>query len=156
AHKLDPYTAVEETAEALDDLVRSGKVRYVGFSNWPAWVAAKTVGLQRENGWARFTAAELYYSLLGRDLEHELVPFVRDAGIGVLVWSPLAGGFLAGKYTRENPKGDGGRLTSFDVIPYDKDKGYQLVERLRALGSEYGASPAQMAIAWVLTKPFVS
>src|SRR5215813_11559088 len=126
AHKLDPHTPVEETAEAFDSLVKSGKVRYVGFSNWSAWLAAKTVGLQREYGWARFKAAELYYSLVGRDLEHELVPFVKDAGIGVLVWSPLAGGFLSGKYTRDNPKGDGGRLNSFDMLPHDKNKSYQL------------------------------
>jgi len=155
-HRMDPYTPVEETAETLDSLVKAGKVRYIGFSNWPAWVAAKTVGLQRENRWARFKAAELYYSLVGRDVEHELGPFVQDAGIGVLVWSPLAGGFLTGKYTRENPKGDGGRLTGFDMLPYDKEKGYQLVDRLRAMASEYRATPAQIAIAWVLTKPFVS
>src|SRR5262245_58853830 len=156
AHRLDPYTPVEETADALDSLVKSGKVRYVGFSNWQAWLAAKTVGLQRERGWARFKAAELYYSLVGRDLEHELAPFVQDAGIGVFVWSPLAGGFLTGKYTRENPKGDGGRLTSFDVLPYDREKGHHIVDRLRVIGSEHRASPAQVALAWVLSKPFVS
>jgi aryl-alcohol dehydrogenase-like predicted oxidoreductase len=155
-HKFDPHTPVEETAEALDSLVRSGKVRYIGFSNWPAWLAAKTVGLQRERGWARFKAAELYYSLVGRDLEHDLEPFVQDAGIGVLVWSPLAGGFLSGKYTRENPKGDGGRLTGFDMLPYDKEKGYQVVDRLRTIGAAHGATPAQVALAWVLSKPFVS
>jgi aryl-alcohol dehydrogenase-like predicted oxidoreductase len=155
-HRIDPHTPVEETADALDSLVKSGKVRYIGFSNWPAWLAAKTVGLQREHGWARFTSAELYYSLVGRDLEHELVPFVQDAGIGVFVWSPLAGGFLSGKYTREKPAGDGGRLTGFDMLPYDKEKGYQLVDRLRAIGTANGASPAQVALAWVLSKPFVS
>jgi len=155
-HRFDAYTPVDETAEALDSLVKSGKVRYVGFSNWPAWLAAKTLGLQREYGWARFKAAELYYSLVGRDIEHELAPFARDAGIGVLVWSPLAGGFLTGKYTRENPRGDGGRLTSFDMLPHDKDKGYRLVERLRSMGAATGASVAQIAIAWVLSKPFVS
>jgi len=155
-HRLDPHTSVDETADALDSVVRAGKVRYIGFSNWPAWLAAKTVGLQRENRWARFKAAELYYSLVGRDLEHELVPFVQDAGIGVLVWSPLAGGFLTGKYTRENPKGDGGRLTGFDVIPYDKEKGYQVVDRLQVIAAEHDATPAQVAIAWVLTKSFVS
>jgi aryl-alcohol dehydrogenase-like predicted oxidoreductase len=155
-HRMDPYTPVEETAETLDGLVKAGKVRYIGFSNWPAWVAAKTVGLQRENRWARFKAAELYYSLVGRDVEHELGPFVQDAGIGVFVWSPLAGGFLTGKYTRENSRGDGGRLTGFDMLPYDKEKGYQLVDRLRAMAAEYRATPAQVAIAWILTKPFVS
>ena len=154
-HRLDPHTPVEETAGALDSLVKSGKVRYIGFSNWPAWLAAKTVGIQRERGWARFKAAELYYSLVGRDLEHELVPFVQDAGIGVFVWSPLAGGFLSGKYTRENPKGDGGRLNAFDMLPYDKEKGYQVVDRLRAIGAAHKATPAQVALAWVLSKPFV-
>ena len=156
AHRLDPHASVEETAEAFDTLVKSGKVRYIGFSNWAAWLAAKTVGLQREYGWARFRAAELYYSLVGRDIEHELVPFVREAGIGVLVWSPLAGGFLTGKYTRENPRGDEGRLTSFDMLPYDKEKGYQLIDRLRSIAAANSASPAQAAIAWVLSKPFVS
>ena len=155
-HRFDPYTPVDETAEALDLLVKSGKVRYVGFSNWPAWAAAKTLGLQREHGWARFKAAELYYSLVGRDFERLGQPFVQDAGIGVLVWSPLAGGFLSGKYTRENPKGNGGRLTGFDMLPYDKEKGHQIVDRLRAIGAEYRATPAQVAIAWVLSKPFVS
>jgi aryl-alcohol dehydrogenase-like predicted oxidoreductase len=155
-HRLDPHTPVEETAEALDTVVKSGKVRYIGFSNWQAWLAAKTIGLQNERRWARFKAAELYYSLVGRDLEHELAPFAQDAGIGVLVWSPLAGGFLTGKYTRENPKGDGGRLTAFDILPYDKEKGHQVVDRLRAIAAAHGASPAQVAIAWVLSKPFVS
>jgi aryl-alcohol dehydrogenase-like predicted oxidoreductase len=155
-HRLDPLTPVEETAEALNNLVQAGKVRYIGFSNWNAWIAAKTVGLQRELGLARFKAAELYYSLVGRDLEQELVPFVKDAGIGVFVWSPLAGGFLTGKYTRDNPKGDGGRLTSFDMLPYDKEKGYQVVDRLRAIGSAHNVTPAQVALAWVLSKPFVS
>src|SRR5262249_33544757 len=143
-------------ADALDSVVKSGKVRYIGFSNWSAWLAAKTVGLQQQNRFARFKAAELYYSLVGRDVEHELVPFVKDAGIGVIVWSPLAGGFLTGKYTRENPKGDGGRLTSFDVLPHDKNKGYELVDRLRTIGERHRATPAQVAIAWVLSKPFVS
>jgi aryl-alcohol dehydrogenase-like predicted oxidoreductase len=155
-HRLDPYTPVEETVEALDSLVRSGKVRYVGFSNWNAWIAAKALGLQRGHGWAQFKASELYYSLVGRDLEHELAPFVQDTGIGVFVWSPLAGGFLTGKYTRENPKGDGGRLNAFDMLPYDKEKGYQVVDRLKAIGKEHDATPAQVALAWVLSKPFVS
>jgi aryl-alcohol dehydrogenase-like predicted oxidoreductase len=155
-HRMDPHTPVEETAEALDSLVKSGKVRYVGFSNWPAWVAAKAVGLQRQCGWARFRAAELYYSLVGRDIEHELAPFAQDAGVGIFVWSPLAGGFLSGKYTRENPQGDGGRLTGFDFLPYDKERGYQIVDRLRSIASAHRATPAQVALAWVLSKPFVS
>ena len=89
-------------------------------------------------------------------MEHELGPFVRDSGIGVFVWSPLAGGFLTGKYTRENPKGDGGRLNSFDMLPYDREKGHQVVDRLRSIGKTHNATVAQVALAWVLSKPFVS
>jgi aryl-alcohol dehydrogenase-like predicted oxidoreductase len=155
-HRLDVHTPVEETLEALDTLVKQGKVRYIGFSNWPAWLAAKSVGIQEKHGWARFRAAEVYYSLVGRDLEHELVPFTEDAGIGVMVWSPLAGGFLSGKYTRENPQGDGGRLTGFDFLPYDKEKGYQIVDRLRTIGKVRSASPAQIALAWLLAKKSVT
>lgn len=155
-HRLDPYTPVEETLEALDALVRSGKVRYTGFSNWPAWLAAKSVGVQQAHGWARFRAAEMYYSLVGRDLEHEVVPFARDAGIGIMVWSPLAGGFLSGRYTREDPTGGGGRLTGFDFIPVDRERGYDLVDRLRAMAQTHGATPAQLSLAWLLAKPYVS
>jgi len=133
-HRVDKYTPVEETLDALNDLVRQGKVRYVGFSNWPAWQAAKAMGLQRQHGWAEFKAAEMYYSLVGRDIEHEVVPLAQDAGIGIMVWSPLAGGFLSGKYSRENPQGDG----------------------LREIASNHKASPSQVAIAWLLTRPAVA
>ena len=155
-HRFDQHTPVEETVEALDALVRQGKVRYVGFSNWPAWFAATAVGIQNKNGFARFRAAEMYYSLVGRDLEHEVVPFVEHAGIGVLVWSPLAGGFLTGKYTRENPQGDGGRLSSINILPYDQEKGFKVVEKLQAIASGHGASVAQIALAWLLSKRTVT
>ena len=155
-HKPDPFTPIEETLEALDTLARTGKVRYAGFSNWNAWRAAKAVGLQNQNGWARFRAAEMYYSLIGRDLEHEIVPFVQEAGIGILAWSPLAGGFLTGKYTREKPEGDGGRLTGFDMLPHDREKSYGVVDRLRAIGAARGTSVAQVALAWLLSKSYVS
>jgi len=151
-HRVDPHTPIEETVEALDTLVKQGKVRYVGFSNWPAWMAATGVGLQEKNGWARFRCAEMYYSLVGRDLELDVVPFVEHAGIGVLVWSPLAGGFLTGKYTRENPQGDGGRLTGFDMLPYDREKGHAVVDKLRTIAANHKASPAQVALAWLLTR----
>jgi aryl-alcohol dehydrogenase-like predicted oxidoreductase len=156
-HKVDVLTPLEETIEALEDVVRQGKVRYVGFSNWPAWLAATAVGVQRARGWSPFRAAEVYYSLLGRDLEHELVPFCADAGIGVMVWSPLAGGFLSGKYTRANPKGDANaRLASFEFLPYDKERGYQLVDLLHSIGKKHNAVPAQVSLAWLLTRPTVS
>jgi aryl-alcohol dehydrogenase-like predicted oxidoreductase len=156
-HRADTLTPVEETIEALEDLVRQGKVRYVGFSNWPAWMAAKAVGIQDARGWSRFRAAEMYYSLLGRDLEHEVVPLCEDAGIGVMAWSPLAGGFLSGKYTRDKPKGDSGdRLGGFDFLPYDRERGYELIDLLTSIGAKRGASPAQVSLAWLLTRPIVA
>ena len=151
-HRVDVNTPVEETVAALETLVQQGKVRYVGFSNWPAWMAAKAVGIQKFSGASQFRAAELYYSLVGREFEHDLEPFVHDAGIGVFVWSPLAGGFLSGKYTRDNPQGDGGRLTSFDMLPYDRAKGHDAVDVLRLIAKAHNASCAQVALAWLLTK----
>ena len=161
-HKVDAYTPVEETLEALDDLVRAGKVRYIGFSNWPAWQAASALAIQKERGWARFTSGQMYYSLLTRDLEHEFVPFLRSTGTGMNVWSPLAGGFLSGKYTRESfqqkekEKDKGNRLAGFDFIPFDKEAGFRLVEKMREIGRAHGATVAQVALAWLLAKPFVT
>jgi aryl-alcohol dehydrogenase-like predicted oxidoreductase len=155
-HRVDKYTPIEETLGALNDLVRAGKVRYAGFSNWPAWLAAKALGVQKMNGWAEFQAAEMYYSLVGRDIEHEIVPLALDAGIGIMVWSPLAGGFLSGKYSRENPQGDGGRLTGFDILPFDRERGYALIDVLQEIASNHKASPSQVAIAWLLTRPGVA
>jgi aryl-alcohol dehydrogenase-like predicted oxidoreductase len=155
-HRVDRNTPIEETLEALDTLVQSGKVRYIGYSNWPAWMSANARGIQERRGLARFQAAEMYYSLVGRDLEHEVVPFTQDAGIGIMVWSPLAGGFLTGKYTRENPAGDGGRLNGFDLLPYDREHGHAVVDHLRSVAQAHAATPAQVALAWVLSKPFVS
>lgn len=156
AHRLDPFTPVEETLQALEDAVRQGKVRYIGFSNWPAWLAAKAIGLQQGRGWNRFRAAELYYSLVGRDVEHELIPLLDDAGIGMLVWSPLAGGFLTGKYTRDNPAGDGGRLSGFDVLPVDREKGYDLLDAMHPIATARQTSLPALAIAWLLGKPAVA
>jgi aryl-alcohol dehydrogenase-like predicted oxidoreductase len=155
-HIPDPITPLEETLRALDDLVRQGKVRYIGYSNFPAWKAAKMVGIQKHHNYAQFIAAQMYYSLLGRDLEHEVVPFVEDTGIGVLVWSPLAGGFLSGKYTRENPTPEGARLNEFKLPPIDVEQGYDVVDVIKPIAQAHSASPAQVAIAWILTKPFIS
>ncbi len=155
-HRFDPITPIEETLRTLDDLVRAGKVRYVGFSNWSAWQAAKAVGLQERNGWARFAAAQVYYSLVGRDVEHEVLPFAQDAGIGTMIWSPLAMGFLSGKYTRENLKDEANRLSGFDILPFDKEAGFKLVDSMRPLAKAHHASVAQIALAWILRKPGVS
>lgn len=155
-HRFDPVTPLEETLDALDALVRRGLVRHVGYSNWAAWQAAKAIGLQERHGWARFTAAQMYYSLVGRDLEHEVLPFVQDAGVGTMIWSPLAGGFLAGKYTRESLRDAGNRLAGFDFLPFDKDAGFALVDAIRPIAVAHEASVAQVALAWLLARPGVS
>src|SRR5581483_3704963 len=109
-------------------------------SNWPAWRAATALQMQKERGWARFTSAQMYYSLVGREVEHEIVPFLRAAALGMTVWSPLAGGFLTGKYTRENLQESGNRLAGFDFLPFDKERGFEVVEKMRAIAQERGAS----------------
>jgi aryl-alcohol dehydrogenase-like predicted oxidoreductase len=155
-HRFDAYTPFEESARALENLVSRGLVRYVGFSNFTAWQAAKFLGVQNARGYAPFIAAQMYYSLVGRDLEHEVVPFCQDAGIGIVVWSPLASGFLSGRYTRQDPTGGKGRLTQFDILPIDKEKGYNLIDRMRQIASQHKATVAQIALAWLLSKPYVS
>jgi aryl-alcohol dehydrogenase-like predicted oxidoreductase len=156
AHRVDPHTPLEETLEALDQTVRSGKVRYIGYSNWPDWMVAKAITLQRQHGWARFVTGQTYYSLVGRDVEYGTIPLCRDAGIGLMVWSPLAGGFLSGKYTRENPSGDQGRLSKMSFAPIDLDRGYAIVDVLKAIAERHRVSPSNVAMAWLAERPGVS
>jgi aryl-alcohol dehydrogenase-like predicted oxidoreductase len=155
-HKVDQYTPIEETLEALNDLVRAGKVRYIGFSNWPAWRAATALQMQKANGWAQFSSGQMYYSLLGRDVEHDVIPFAQYSGLSLTIWSPLTGGFLSGKYTRENTQDSDNRLSGFDFIPFDKELGFKVVDRLREIGKSHDASVAQIALAWLLAKPAVA
>jgi aryl-alcohol dehydrogenase-like predicted oxidoreductase len=155
-HRFDLYTPFEESARALENLITRGLVRYVGFSNFTAWQAAKFMGIQKQHNYAPFIAAQMYYSLVGRDLEHEVVPFCQDAGVGIVVWSPLASGFLSGRYTRQDPTGGKGRLTGFDILPIDKEKGYDLIDRMREIANAHHATVAQIALAWLLAKPYVS
>jgi aryl-alcohol dehydrogenase-like predicted oxidoreductase len=155
-HKPDPFTGFEETARALDNLVQRGLVRYVGYSNLSAWQAAKFVGIQKLHNYSPFVAAQMYYSLIGRDLEHEVVPFCADAGIGIVVWSPLASGFLSGRYTRQDPTGGKGRLTSFDFLPHDRNQGYHLIEKMKIVADRNHASVAQLALGWLLAKTYVT
>jgi aryl-alcohol dehydrogenase-like predicted oxidoreductase len=156
AHREDPHTPLEETLQAFDAVVRSGKVRYLGFSNWSAWKAAAALELQKANGWAPFTHGQMNYSLLGRDIERDVIPMLRRYGAGLTVWSPLASGFLSGKYTRESLKDPENRYSGFDLLPFDKDQGFALVEKMRPMAASHGASVAQVALAWLLAKKAVT
>jgi aryl-alcohol dehydrogenase-like predicted oxidoreductase len=156
-HHSDTITGVEETMRALDDLVSQGMVRYVGVSNWEAWKIVKANGVADKRGWTRIETTQVYYSIAGRDLEQDIVPMMQDQAIGCLVWSPLAGGYLAGKYT---PGGDAkvepGRRAQFDFPPIDKDKADRIVVAMREVAKAHGVSVARVALAWVRQKPFVT
>ncbi len=153
-HRSDVLTNMEDTLRALDDLVRQGKVRYIGCSNLPAWELMKALGISRAQNLERFKSTQSFYSLAGRELERDTIPLLHDQGLGLLVWSPLAGGFLSGKFTRD---GEGsGRRQNFDFPPIDKDKGFEIVDVLRAIAHEKGASVPQVALAWVLANKAVT
>jgi aryl-alcohol dehydrogenase-like predicted oxidoreductase len=155
-HKEDPFTPLEETLQALDDIVRAGKVRYLGFSNWSAWRASAALDLQRANGWARFSHGQMYYSLLNRDVERDIIPMMRHYGIGLTVWSPLSGGFLSGKYTPATLSDPDNRYSGFDLLPFDKQYGFRLVEQMREIATQRGCSIAQIALGWLLSKRAVT
>ncbi len=151
-HGWDLLTPVEETLRALDDLVRQGKVRYLGCSNWTARHLAKAIAWSRAKEWAGFVSLQAYYSLVGRDLEHELLPLCREEGLGVLPWSPLSGGFLSGKYTRANPNPKGARRSNFQFPPIDEARGFDAVEALEQIAKQKRATIPQVALAWVLAQ----
>jgi aryl-alcohol dehydrogenase-like predicted oxidoreductase len=153
-HRADPVTNIEDTLRALDDLVTQGKVRYIGCSNLAAWQLMKALAISRAEGLQRFKSTQSYYSLVGRQLEWDTIPLVQDQGLGLLVWSPLAGGFLSGKFTRD-ATGEGRRKT-FDFPPVDKEKGFDVVDVLAKIAKERGASVAQVALAWVLANRAVT
>ena len=156
AHGFDLLTPIEETLRALDDLVRQGKVRYLGCSNWPARHLMKALCLADARMLERFVSLQAYYSLVGRDLEHELLPLCREEGLGVLPWSPLSGGFLTGKYRRGEQSPDGARRSGFDFPPIDEDRGFDAVEALDTLAKDKAVSIAQLALAWLLAQRGVS
>ena len=155
-HQSDNVTGVEETMRALDDLVRQGMVRYVGVSNWEAWKIMKANGIADKRGYARVETMQAYYSIAGRDLEQDLVPMMQDQNVGCLVWSPLAGGYLAGKYTPGGEKVEEGRRANFDFPPIDKEKADRIVVAMRPIAKAHGVSVARVALAWVRSKPFVT
>ena len=155
-HNHDPVTPIEETLSALDDAVRQGKIRYIGASNLPAWRLAKALGVSDRRGLSRFVASQSYYSLAGRDIEAELVPLLTEEKVGLLVWSPLAGGFLSGKFDRSGGSDPEARRSNADLPPIDKERGYDIVDVLREVAARHGATVAQVALAWVLAQRAVT
>ncbi|MGY5803831.1 aldo/keto reductase [Rhizobium sp. LEGMi12c] len=155
-HATDTVTPIDETLRALDDLVSRGLVRYVGVSNWQAWRIAKALGISERRGFARFETVQAYYSIAGRDLEREIVPLMSEEKLGLMVWSPLAGGLLSGKYGPGAPGNGEGRRASFDFPPVDKDRAWACVAAMREVAEKHGSSVATVALAWILAKPFVT
>jgi aryl-alcohol dehydrogenase-like predicted oxidoreductase len=156
-HGWDSNTPLEETVRTLDDVVRQGKVRYIGLSNLMSWQAATAIMLQERLGLEKYVTAQMYYSLVGRGLEYEFQSFADYHNIGILVWSPLAGGFLTGKYSRTNPAPSGSRFAEAgSFVPFDKEMGYRVVEVLKQVAGRHNVSPARVALAWVLARQAIS
>jgi len=156
-HGFDPLTPFEESLCALNDLVRSGRVRYIGLCNMAAWQIMKSLGVSDQKGFARFVSVQAYYTIAGRDLEREVVPLLQDQKLGLMVWSPLAGGLLSGKYKAADDKGPAGaRRTTFDFPLVDKARAFKCVDAMRPLAQQRQVSVAQIALAWILSKSFVS
>ena len=156
-HGVDPTTPLDETLRALDDVVRSGKARYIGLSNLPAWQQMKAVAVQDAHDWSRFVSAQMYYSIAGRDLEREVVPMALDQGLGIMVWSPLAGGLLSGKFDLESgAKVSGARRSDFDFPPVDRTRAASCIRAMRPIADAHGCSVARVALAWCLAQPHVT
>ncbi|MGA2188300.1 MAG: aldo/keto reductase [Steroidobacteraceae bacterium] len=156
-HAFDPLTPFEESLSALNDLVRSGRVRYIGLCNMSAWQIMKALAMSDARGWARFSSVQAYYTVAGRDLERELVPLLLDQKLGLMVWSPLAGGLLSGKFKSADDKGPAGaRRATFDFPVVNKERAFACVDAMRPMAAARQVSVAQIALAWLLAKPFVS
>jgi aryl-alcohol dehydrogenase-like predicted oxidoreductase len=156
-HAFDPLTPFEESLSALNDLVRCGRVRYIGLCNMAAWQIMKSLAVSDRHGWARFSSVQAYYTIAGRDLEREMVPLISDQKLGLMVWSPLAGGLLSGKFKSADDKGPAdARRATFDFPVVNKDRAFQCIEVMRPMAAERQISVAQIALAWLLAKPYVS
>jgi aryl-alcohol dehydrogenase-like predicted oxidoreductase len=155
-HGTDTVTPIDETLRALDDLVSRGLVRYIGLSNWAAWRMAKALGISERKGFARFETVQAYYSIAGRDLERDIVPLMQEEKLGLMVWSPLAGGLLSGKYGPGAPGNGEGRRANFDFPPVNKDRAWDCVAAMREVAAKHNVSVAEIALAYVLAKPFVT
>jgi len=153
-HSFDPNTPLEQTLRALDDLVRQGKVRYIGCSNFAAWQLMKALSISDKHGWDRFVTLQAFYSLVARELENELVPLCLDQGLGILVWGPLGNGFLSGKYRRGKPRPQGARLSDpkSEYLNLDEEKGFDIVEELDRIAQAHEATVAQAALNYLLRK----
>jgi aryl-alcohol dehydrogenase-like predicted oxidoreductase len=155
-HGVDQVTPLDETLRALEDLVRAGKVRYIGVSNHAAWQIMKGLGISERHGWSRFESIQAYYSIAGRELEREIVPVALDQSLSILVWSPLAGGLLSGKFAQDAAGPDGARRTTFDFPPVDRERAFRCVEVMRPIAAAHGVSVARVALAWTLQRPGVT
>jgi aryl-alcohol dehydrogenase-like predicted oxidoreductase len=155
-HANDSVTPIEETLRALESLVSHGKVRYIGCSNWQAWKIAKALGISEFKNLARFDSLQAYYSIAGRDLEREIVPLLEAEKTGLLVWSPLAGGLLSGKFSRENQKPAGTRRSEFDFPLVDKERTWKILDAMAPIAKAHGCTPARISLAWLLAKPVVT
>jgi aryl-alcohol dehydrogenase-like predicted oxidoreductase len=157
-HSFDPNTPLEETLRALDDLVRRGKVRYIGVSNFTGWQLMKALAISEKYGWEKFVTLQAQYSLLSRDVEYDLVPLCLDQGLDILTWSPLSGGFLSGKYRRGQPRPKGARLSDPNArfMGFDEEKGYDIVEELDRIARKHNGTVAQAALNYLLRKPAVT
>jgi len=155
-HGNDAVTPIEETLRALETLVQQGKVRYIGCSNWQAWKLAKALGISEFRNLARFDLIQAYYSIAGRDLEREIVPLLQSEKVGLLVWSPLAGGLLSGKYSRMNQKPADSRRANYDFPIVDKERAWKILDVMAPIAKAHGCSPARLSIAWLLAKPAVT
>src|ERR1700678_447540 len=155
-HANDAVTPVEETLRALDTLVQQGKVRYLGCSNWQAWKIAKALGISEFKNQARFDVLQAYYSIAGRDLERELIPLLEAEKVGLLVWSPLAGGLLSGKFSRTNQKPADSRRSEFDFPVVDKERTWKIIDAVAPIAKAHGCSSVRVSLAWLLAKPIVT
>ena len=155
-HGFDTLTPLEETLGALTDLVRHGKVRYIGCSNLAAWQLMKALGISAQQHLEKFVTLQAYYSLAGRELEREIVPMLLDQKVGLLVWSPLAGGFLSGKFTREGAIDESARRSKFTFPPVNLERMWDVVDRMKEIGARLNVTVAQIALAWLLCQPAVT
>ena len=155
-HGVDPLTPLEETMRGLEDVVRSGKARYIGVSNHPAWMVMKANSIADKMGWTKFVATQNFYSIASRDIEREIVPMALSEGIGIMPWSPLAGGFLSGKFTRKKEKAGDSRRDTFDFPPINKDKAYDIIDVMTQIGNNHNVSAARIALSWMLAQPGVT